>query len=122
MGNAVSWFETPVKDMERAKAFYAEVFGYTFEMAEMGPMRLAMIQSTGEGPGVNGALVMAQGYEPSMTGTIVYHYCEDLAVQLGHAERLGVTVLVPKTSIGDYGFMAHIVDSEGNHVALHSMK
>ncbi len=31
-------------------------------------------------------------------------------------------VLLPKTSIGEYGFVANFEDSEGNKVSLHSMK
>jgi hypothetical protein len=32
----------------------------------------------------------------------------------------GGKTLMPKMQIGDYGFIAHFEDSEGNRVALHS--
>jgi hypothetical protein len=35
-------------------------------------------------------------------------------------ERGGM-VLNPKMNIGEYGFVGHFEDSEGNRVALHSM-
>jgi predicted enzyme related to lactoylglutathione lyase len=41
---------------------------------------------------------------------------------LGRIEQAGGRTLVPKTSIGEHGFIAHFIDSEGNRVALHSMK
>jgi hypothetical protein len=46
----------------------------------------------------------------------------DLAEPLSKVEKAGGKILLPKTSIGQNGFMAHFIDSEGNKVALHSMK
>lgn len=122
MSNIANWFEIPVKDMERAKGFYGEAFGLKFQMAEMGPMVLAMIQGDPEAGGASGALIKAEGSEPSMIGTIVYLNCEEVAAQLERIERLGGKTIVPRTSIGEWGFIGHFVDTEGNHVALHSMK
>jgi predicted enzyme related to lactoylglutathione lyase len=35
------------------------------------------------------------------------------------ATRAGGRVVLPKTDIGDPGFIAILADTEGNHVALH---
>ena len=40
----------------------------------------------------------------------------------GIVEDAGGKIVLPKTSIGPNGFMAHIIDTEGNKIALHSMK
>jgi len=47
---------------------------------------------------------------------------EDLSIALSKVESAGGKILLPKTAIGPNGFMAHILDTEGNKVALHSMK
>ncbi|MCG8337056.1 MAG: VOC family protein, partial [Proteobacteria bacterium] len=63
MANPVNWFEIPTKDLEKAIAFYSEVFGVSFEKMEMGPLNMAMIAgSDRETYGATGALVQADGY------------------------------------------------------------
>jgi len=47
---------------------------------------------------------------------------DDLSKVLSKVEKAGGKVLLPKTSIGQNGSMAHFLDTEGNKVALHSMK
>jgi len=47
---------------------------------------------------------------------------EDLSLPLSRVEQAGGKIIVPKTSIGENGFMAHFIDTEGNRVAFHSMK
>ena len=61
------------------------------------------------------------GVEPSDQGTTVYlNAGHDLGVHLARVEKAGGKVLMPKTDIGENGFMAQILDTEGNKVALHS--
>ena len=47
---------------------------------------------------------------------------EDLSVPLARVEKAGGKILLPKTAIGENGFMAHFLDTEGNKIAFHSMK
>jgi predicted enzyme related to lactoylglutathione lyase len=64
-----------------------------------------------------------EGFEPSTKGALIYlNGGEDLSVPLSKVEAAGGKILLPKTSIGSNGFMAHIIDTEGNKIALHSMK
>lgn len=73
--------------------------------------------------GVGGGIVEGEGFEPSMTGSLVYlNGGDDLSVPLSKVEAAGGKILMPKTSIGENGFMAHFSDTEGNRIALHSMK
>ncbi|MFA8341462.1 MAG: VOC family protein [Rhodothermaceae bacterium] len=120
--NVVNWFEIPVKDMARAKDFYKSLFGFDLADMEMPNMQLASFPMIQGGEFATGALVKAEGYEPNTTGTTVYFTCENLSEQLEAVEKLGGKICTPKTSIGEYGFIAHIIDSEGNRVALHSVK
>jgi predicted enzyme related to lactoylglutathione lyase len=72
--------------------------------------------------GVGGGIVQGAGFEPSSTGALVYlNGGDDLSGALSRVEAAGGKIVLPKTSIGPNGFMAHFIDTEGNKVALHSM-
>ena len=43
-----------------------------------------------------------------------------LQAMLDRVEEAGGSIVLPKTSIGDNGWMAYIMDSEGNKIGLHS--
>lgn len=73
--------------------------------------------------GVGGGIVQGDGFEPSRDGALIYlNGGEDLSGPLSKVEAAGGKILMQKTSIRPNGFMAHFVDTEGNKVALHSMK
>jgi hypothetical protein len=118
--NPVNWFEVPAADLDRAKTFYEHVLGVSLTRNDMGPLQMAWFPMNEDAPGACGTLVKADGYEPSMTGTVVYFPVPDIEAALARAEAKGGKTLAPKTSIGEYGFIAHFQDSEGNRVALHS--
>ncbi|MCI1266008.1 MAG: VOC family protein [Saprospiraceae bacterium] len=121
MINAINWFEIPVTDFGRAKKFYetlfdAEIMEMPFPGGKYGMLPCDMQK------GVGGGIVQGEGFTPSDTGSIVYlNGGDDLNIPLGRIEQAGAKILLPKTSIGENGFMAHFIDTEGNRVALHSM-
>jgi hypothetical protein len=118
--NVAGWFEIPVQDLDRAQRFYEGVLGVELTRSERGPLQMAMFPIAHHAPGTCGALVKAEGYVPSHLGTLVYFSVEDIEATLARVEAGGGTPLSPRTSIGDYGYIAHFEDSEGNRVALHS--
>ena len=123
--NMVGWFEIPVTDMERAKAFYAKVFGVEFESSEMGPSELAMFPGLEGKPGAAGALIKGEEYhKPSLDGVQVFFtaHSGDLSNELARVREAGGKVLKEKVSIGKYGFLAFFKDTEGNRLGLHSTK
>lgn len=123
MGNATTWFEIPVRNLDRAMEFYGKVFNLTFDKTEMESVQLAMVTGGEQDKyGANGALVKGDEYVPTTSGTIVYFACDDLENTLKKIENSGGKTLVPKTPIGEYGFYGHFLDSEGNRVGMHSMK
>lgn len=122
MANPVSWFEIPVSDLSRAQKFYSAVFGSEFDVAENGPIKMAMFKGEPTAAGAAGALVSGPGSTPSQTGALVYFACDDLSNELKKIEENGGKVVMPKTDIGQWGFIAQFIDSENNRVALHSMK
>jgi uncharacterized protein len=120
--HALNWFEIPVTDFARAKAFYEALLGQPLQQVEMGPLTMGFLPASQEG--VGGAIVKGEGATPSQQGTVVYlNGGEDLAPMLARVEGAGGSVVIPKTEIGNgYGFFAHFLDTEGNRVGLHSMR
>lgn len=122
MPHAINWFEIPASNFERAKAFYEMVLGV--EMTLPFPdMKYAMFPADMSKGEIGGGLVEEKGYEPSSSGSLIYlNGGEDLSVPLSRVEAAGGKIIMPKTSIGANGYMAHFTDTEGNKVAFHSMK
>ena len=119
--HAISWFEIPVTDFARARAFYEAVLGRPVETMTMGVYTMGFLSSSPDA--VGGAIVQGDGTAPSQSGTLVYlNGGDDLAVMLARVVPAGGTVAVPKSDIGSgFGFFAHFIDTEGNRVGLHSM-
>jgi len=120
--NIANWFEIPVKDLERATRFYEKVFDVKLTPEEMGGMKMAMFPFEMDGRGAAGSLMKAESYEPSHAGSVVYFSVDDIGETLRRITANGGKLLMPKTSIGQYGVIAQYEDTEGNRLALHSMK
>lgn len=120
--NPVGWFEIYVQDMARAKAFYEAVFELTLSPLEGSPdVSMLAFPMQPERYGAPGALVHMAGFPSGGNSVIVYFSCADCAVEAGRAAQRGGTVQKPKFSIGPYGFIALVSDTEGNVIGLHSM-
>ena len=122
MKNAISWFEIPVTDFDRAKKFYSEVTGITITDYPQDKMKYGVFTYDREQKGVGGAICEMDGFKPSADGvTIFLPGGDDLSVPLSKVEAAGGKVIMPKTSIGENGFFAQFIDTEGNKLAFHSM-
>lgn len=128
MKNAVNWFEIYTSDFERAKRFYSEVFKSKLTDLPMGnsenhpEMQYATFSSDQNAHGAGGALVKMDMAKPGYGGTLVYFSSQEINDELSRVEAAGGRIIRAKQSIGDYGFIALIEDSEGNLIGLHSMK
>jgi len=120
--NAINWFEIPVSDFDRAVKFYSAIFDYEMPVNPMGPNMMGFFLHE-QGKGIGGSIVSGPGYEPSSSGSKVYlNGGNDLSMVLDRVADNGGSVIVAKTEISpDIGFFAIFEDTEGNHVALHSM-
>jgi len=118
--NPVIWFELYVDDMARARAFYETVFKVTLESMSDAGMEYYAFPMQNDQVGAGGALAKMEGMAPGGGGTLIYFHCEDCAVEEGRVAGAGGTVLKPKMSIGSYGFMSLVLDTEGNTIGLHS--
>ena len=122
MANPVNWFEIPVKDIERGKKFYEEVLGLELSRQKMDDIEMAWFPMEEGGAGATGSLVQAESYNPSYDGSVVYFSVADIESTLAKAESNGGKVVTPKMDIGEYGFIGHFEDSEGNRIGLHTNK
>lgn len=115
----VNWFEIGVHDVEKAAAFYGKVLNCSFKEMEgpAGPMRAFL-----NGEDMVGCLVQGDHVKPGGQGIQLYLEAGgDIDSCLSRAEANGGKVAMPKTSIGEYGEIAQIIDPDGNAVGLHSM-
>jgi len=63
-----------------------------------------------------------EGFPSGGNSTIVYFTCSDCAVEAKRASESGGKIHKEKFSIGQYGFIALILDTENNMIGLHSLQ
>ncbi len=122
MTNPVFHFEIPVTDMDRAVAFYEDVFGYALTREAVDGYDMAFFPRAADRPGASGALAKGDVYRPSHDGPVIYFDVADIDAVVARATGRGARVLYPKKDIGEAGFVAEIEDSEGNRIALSQVK
>ena len=117
--NPVNWFEIPVANMARAKKFYEDVLAIEIVESEMGPNKMGWFPMEMGKTGAPGTLIQGDGYKPSHEGSLVYLHVDKIDPTLDAINDAGGKTLMPRLDIGQYGFVAHFEDTEGNRVALH---
>jgi len=122
--NAISWFEIPTTNLDRAQKFYETIFALSLVPLDVQMIKMRMFPLENQ-MGIGGALVYnVDFYKPSSTdGPLIYLNANpDVQNVLNKVESAGGKILVPKTQISeDYGYMAMFIDTEGNRIALHSL-
>lgn len=118
------WFEIPVTDLDRAEKFYKEAFGFTCaRQPAQGPITMSFFPMEEEDKtyGAAGALVLGDGFTPSHDGSMIYLSTGDVGIDATVEKALaaGAKVVIPKMDIGQYGFIAHLEDTEGNRIGIH---
>jgi predicted enzyme related to lactoylglutathione lyase len=123
--NAISWFEIPTQDIDRAAKFYETIFNVSLIPLDVQQLKMRIFPIEDPMAGIGGALVYNKDfYKPSASdGPLIYLNANpDLQNVLNKIEAAGGKIVVPKTQISpEYGYMAVFVDTEGNRVALHSV-
>jgi len=118
--NAIHWFQIPVTDLDRAQRFYETLLARSMRREQTGPQEIAVFAYE---DGIGGSLLKSPtAPQPSLDGAVVYlNAGPSLDVVLSRASELGAKVLLPKLELPrDIGFIAQIVDCEGNRIGLHS--
>ena len=116
--STITWFEIPTSDFARAIRFYEAIFASPLQHHSDWP-NLAIFPY--QRPGVSGCLAHGEGHVPSPAGVVIYLNCDGRIDEvLGRVEEAGGTIIEPKTHIPSVGWVAQVLDSEGNRVGLHS--
>jgi len=123
--NVLTWFEIPVSNIDRAKTFYETILDIQMvkrndgnEEAVFFPFNPAIVQATSGR--VTGVLTKTERNSPSGNGTVVYiNASPSIQLVLDKVEAAGGKIILLKTQI-PAGFIALIIDIEGNKVGLHA--
>jgi len=125
MDNAISWFEIPATDIDRAQKFYEAIFQIQMQPMDFQQTKMRMFPIDDPMKGIGGTLIDSGGFhKPSATeGPLIYlNGNPDVQITLDRVEAAGGKIVVPKTEISpEYGYMAVFIDTEGNRIALHSV-
>lgn len=125
MKDAISWFEIPATNLDRATKFYEAIFGIQLAPLDMPNIKMRMFPIDDPMSGIGGALVdSGESHIPSATdGPLIYlNGNPDVQKVLDKIEAAGGKIIVPKTEISpDYGYMGVFIDTEGNRIGLHSV-
>ncbi|MBJ7428846.1 MAG: VOC family protein [Bacteroidia bacterium] len=122
MKNLINWFEIPASDFGRAVEFYKGILEVEIQETEMFNTKMGFFPS--DGNNVTGAIVQGNDYKPSIEGVTLYlNGGENLQTILNKVEKHNGKIIVPKTQISpEMGYFALFIDTEGNKLALHSIK
>lgn len=104
--------EIAAQDVDRARKFYTDCFGWTFQDV---PGIAYHLYSTGEG-GIGGGLMKAVPDFPDHM--VNYVYVEDLDAATKRVEDHGGEVVKPRTEVPQAGWFALVHDPEGNLFGL----
>ena len=121
LANAIDWFEIPVRDMNRAQAFYEKLLATSMRRESINGQTLALFSYPDSG--VGGCLMAGPNApKPSDAGTMIYlNAGASLDAVLARVEGAGGRITTPKVTLpGDMGCFAHVADTEGNRVGLHA--
>ncbi|SOC40655.1 VOC family protein [Ureibacillus acetophenoni] len=118
-------FEIHVEDMERAKKFYGEVFGWKYEDYSnyAGIPYFGAITGDDGTPGINGALMQRQGVAPEVGQPTNSFVCtigvEDYDSTEAKILELGGKVVLPKYALPGMAWQGYYIDTEGNIIGIH---
>ncbi|CAN7390884.1 VOC family protein [Polaromonas sp. LjRoot131] len=123
MKNAITWFEIPSTELNKAQAFYEAVLECKLRREPMGPSEGAVFPYEAE-TGVGGAILSGPtAPAPASAGTLIYlDASPSLDAALARAVKAGGKVALPRQALPPgLGFFAHITDLDGNRVGLHAL-
>lgn len=105
-------FEIPADDVERAKKFYTDLFGWKIEKTP--EMDYWMITTSGEKQ-VDGGMQKRQSPQEVITNYIDVPNIDEHIAKVG---QLGGKIVVPKGPVPGFGYFAVCLDTENNAFAL----
>lgn len=101
-------FEIPADDIERAKKFYTELFGW--EIKEDPEIEYYLITTSGE-KAVDGGMMKREHPQQQITNYIDVCCVDEYSTKV---EKLGGKVVAPKMAVPGMGYFAICLDTENN--------
>ncbi len=119
----IAWFDIPSIDFDRAVRFYEQVLQTTLQREVMGGVPIAVFGHTESNTG-GGIVYDPQQKKPGAQGVLVYLNAGASVVSaLERAKRAGGVVQGSVIELpNNYGYIGHLIDTEGNRVGLHALK
>jgi uncharacterized protein len=121
MPDKVVHFEIPADDLDRARTFYQDAFGWTINV--MPELDYSIVETTptddtnlpAEPGAINGGMLRR---EPPVTSPVLVIGVDDIDAALQRVEAGGGKTESPKQAVADMGFAAYFSDPESNIVGL----
>jgi len=114
---SIVWFEIPADNVERAKKFYSELFGWKIEKFP-GVTDYWHIDTGGADETPDGGLMARKHPEQPITNYVAVSSVDESAAKV---EKLGGKICLPKTAVPQMGDFAICQDTENNTFALWEM-
>ena len=120
--NSVMWFEIPYDNSARAQKFYSETFGW--QINQLPDMDYHMALTTDSDPqtmqpknpgAINGGMLKK---DPTGENPILVIGVDSVDEHIKKVEDAGGKTIMPKMSIGQFGFYARVADTEGNIIGI----
>jgi uncharacterized protein len=113
-------FDIPADDVERAKKFYTDLFGWKMEKwseARTGDMEYWTVTTTDESgnKGLDGGIMKRQNPQHQVTNSIDVKSVDEYSSKV---QQLGGKVVYPKMAITGTGYFAGCLDTEGNSFGI----
>ncbi|MBI1868140.1 MAG: VOC family protein [Methylocystis sp.] len=116
MGNPFVHVELNTTDVEKAKAFYGQLFDWKLEDAFEGVYTMIRV-----GEGTGGGL-MKHPMPGAPSTWLAYVHVDDLAAATAKAKSLGASIIKDKTDVPNYGSFSIIMDPTGAVLGLWAPK
>lgn len=119
--NKVVHFEIPIDNLDRAKKFYEENFGWKLQDVPDLSYTMAVTTEVGEDwmpkePGaINGGMLKRNNAVPVPSFAIDVQNIDEVIEKI---KASGGEIVKEKTSVGPMGFVAYFKDTEGNILSL----
>jgi predicted enzyme related to lactoylglutathione lyase len=115
--HSVVWFEIPADNVERAKSFYGQLFGWKIEKFP-GPMEYWHVDTGGSDDSPDGGMMKRQQPQQGITSYISVPSVDQFSAKV---QKLGGKICMPKTAVPQMGYFAVCQDPENNTFALWEM-
>jgi len=122
--DTLCWTDIPVTNLDRAIKFYSAVLGKDVKKLSERGIEYGLLQH--EEQNASGCLCVRSDSggvdnRPSANGPLIYLLVEGRLNEAVEAARAnGGKILRARQQIGEHGFRAVVIDSEGNRIALHT--